>query len=174
MSKKNQSSRLTDQHKASKGAVGIFGDEAKSHDTAVGAVSHLALDKLEKEFPMLTFRYRKSVEKKEINEALQKVDASLGQTLFVENSSIIPDGGIVEVKDDKGNWRVVLVSEAKHQGKDIENIKKGELVGKNNNQDLMAAGMLSKDPIKMFAKLPILCYLNRISHIYYSLKAPTF
>ncbi len=26
------------------------------------------------------------------------------------------------MKDDLGNWRVVLVSEAKHQGKDIENI----------------------------------------------------
>jgi type II restriction enzyme len=32
------------------------------------------------------------------------------------------------------------VSEAKHQGKDIENIKKGEQVGTGNNQDLMAAG----------------------------------
>lgn len=32
------------------------------------------------------------------------------------------------------------MSEAKHQGKDIENIKAGKLVGKNNNQDLMAAG----------------------------------
>jgi len=32
------------------------------------------------------------------------------------------------------------VSEAKHQGKDIENIKKGILVGKADNQDLMAAG----------------------------------
>lgn len=32
------------------------------------------------------------------------------------------------------------MSEAKHQGKDIDNIKKGKLVGKNNNQDLMAAG----------------------------------
>ena len=58
----------------------------------------------------------------------------------MENASIIPDGGIIEVKDDNGNWRVVLVSEAKHQGKDIENIKKGELVGKNKDQDLMAAG----------------------------------
>lgn len=64
----------------------------------------------------------------------------MGQTLFVSNSSIIPDGGIIEVKDDNGNWRVVLVSEAKHQGKDIENIRHGKLVGKNNNQDLMAAG----------------------------------
>ena len=34
----------------------------------------------------------------------------------------------------------MLVSEAKHQGKDIENIQKGILVGKNKNQDLMAAG----------------------------------
>ena len=72
--------------------------------------------------------------------ALQKVDAYLGQTLFVENASIKPDGGIIEVRDDHGKWRVVLVSEAKHQGKDIENIRAGKLVGKKNNQILMAAG----------------------------------
>lgn len=71
---------------------------------------------------------------------MQKVDTELGQTLFVSNSSIKPDGGIIEVKDDNGNWRVVLVSEAKHQGKDIENIQKGEPVGTGKNQDLMAAG----------------------------------
>ena len=69
-----------------------------------------------------------------------KFDSELGQTLFVPNSSIIPDGGIIEVQDDNGNWRIILVSEAKHQGKDIENIKKGELVGTNKDQDLMAAG----------------------------------
>ena len=78
--------------------------------------------------------------KEEINEALKKIDPQLGQTLFVPNSSIIPDGGIVEVKDDNGEWRVVLVCEAKHQGKDIENIKAGKLVGKKDNQDVMAAG----------------------------------
>ena len=61
--------------------------------------------------------------KKEINEALQKIDGYLGQTLFVESARIRPDGGLIEVQDDNGNWRVVLVSEAKHQGKDIENIK---------------------------------------------------
>ena len=33
-----------------------------------------------------------------------------------------------------------MVTEAKHQGKDIENIRAGKLVGKNNNQDLMSAG----------------------------------
>ena len=98
------------------------------------------IDQLEKEFPQLSFQYRKSITKKEINEALKKVDPTLGQTLFVPNSSIKPDGGIIEVKDDNGRWRIVLVSEAKHQGKDIENIRKGKLVGKNNNQDLMAAG----------------------------------
>lgn len=140
MSKKNQSERLTEQHKESKGVVGIFGEEAKQHDLIVSNISHVVIEKLQDEYPQLSFRYRKSVEKKEINEALKKVDSYLGQTLFVENSSIIPDGGIIEVQDDNGNWRVVLVSEAKHQGKDIENIANGHLVGKNDDQDLMAAG----------------------------------
>lgn len=83
---------------------------------------------------------RKEIAKEEINRALQKIDPYLGQTLFVENANIKPDGGLIEVKDDNGNWRVVLVSEAKHQGKDIENIRKGQLVGKNGDQDLMVAG----------------------------------
>ena len=140
MAKKNQSKRLTNQHKKSQGVVGIFGNEAKLHDITVGKISHLVIKQLEKEFPQLSFRYRTSIKKEEINEALKKVDPELGQTLFVSNSSIIPDGGIIEVKDDNGNWRVLLVTEAKHQGKDIENIQTGNLVGKNSNQDLMAAG----------------------------------
>ena len=140
MSKKNQSNRLTTQQKESKGVVGIFGEEAKIHDMTVGEVSRLALKKLQEEFPQLEFRPRTSIKKEEINEALKKIDPVLGQTLFVPNSSIIPDGGIVEVKDDNGEWRIVLVCEAKHQGKDIENIKAGNLVGKKDNQDIMAAG----------------------------------
>ncbi|NTU66359.1 MAG: restriction endonuclease [Candidatus Moranbacteria bacterium] len=140
MAKKTQSKRLTNQHKKSQGVVGIFGNEARSHDITVGKISHLVTEQLEKEFPRLSFRYRTGIKKKEINEALKKVDSELGQTIFVLNSSIKPDGGIIEVKDDNGIWRVVLVTEAKHQGKDIENIQKGNLVGKNNDQDLMAAG----------------------------------
>lgn len=58
----------------------------------------------------------------------------------MENASIIPDGGIIEVLDDNNCWRIILVSEAKHQGKDIENIEKGVLVGTDKDQDLMAAG----------------------------------
>lgn len=140
MSKKNQSNRLTIQQKDSKGVVGIFGAEAKKHDITVGEVSHLALKQLQEEYPQLEFQYRASIKKEEINKALKKIDPELGKTLFVSNSSIIPDGGIVEVKDDNGEWRIVLVSEAKHQGKDIENIKAGKLVGAKNDQDLMAAG----------------------------------
>ena len=140
MAKKNQSTRLTLQHKESHGVEGIFGEEAKLHDLTVGEISHHVIAKLTEDYPQLTFRYRQSIDKKEINEALQKIDPNLGQTLFVENASIIPDGGIIEVMDDNENWRVVLVSEAKHPGKDIENIKKGELVGKKKDQDLMAAG----------------------------------
>lgn len=140
MAQKKQSKRLTIQHKQSHGVVGIFGADAKQHDITIGDISHKVLEVLSSEFPQLTFRYRDHITKREINEALQKIDSELGQTLFVLNSSIIPDGGIIEVQDDNGNWRIILVSEAKHQGKDIENIKRGVLVGKNNDQDIMAAG----------------------------------
>lgn len=135
-----QTDRLTNQHKESKGVVGIFGKEAKLHDAKVADIAILVMERLQKDYPKLSFRHRISLTKEEINNALKKVDSELGQTLFVSNSSIIPDGGIIEVKDDEDNWRVVLVTEAKHQGKDIENIKQGKLVGKNNDQDLMAAG----------------------------------
>lgn len=140
MAEKSQSKRLTDQHKKSQGVVGIFGDEAKSHDVKVAKISQLVIIHLKAEFPQLSFRYRESIKKEEINKALKKVDPELGKTLFVPNSSIKPDGGIIEVRDDNGEWRIVLVSEAKHQGKDIENIRSGNQVGKDNNQDLMAAG----------------------------------
>lgn len=138
--KKEPIKRLTNQHKLSQGVVGIFGDEAKLHDLTVGKISNLIIEQLEKDYPLISFRYRTSIKKEEINKALQKVDKDLGQTLFVTNSSIKPDGGIIEVKDDNGNWGIVLASEAKHQGKDIENVLKGKLVGTANNQDLMAAG----------------------------------
>ena len=138
--KKGQSDRLTAQQKEGQGPISIFHEDAQIHDKEVGNTSLFVKKQLEFEFPMLTFRYRKDLSKKEINATLQKIDGYLGQTLFVESASIRPDGGIIEVKDDKGNWHVVLVSEAKHQGKDIENIRAGKLVGKKNDQDLMAAG----------------------------------
>lgn len=140
MTKKNQSNRLTEQQKESKGVIGIFGKEAQMHDMTVRKISHYVIEHLKSEFPKLSFRYRISVTKEEINEALKKIDPELGQTLFVPHSNIKPDGGIIEVKDDNNAWRIILISEAKHQGKDIENIRKGKLVGKNNNQDVMDAG----------------------------------
>lgn len=135
-----QSGRLTDQHKISHGAIGIFGDEAKRYDSQVAKNAWRALLRLREKYPNLEFRHRKSISKEEISQALRKIDKSLGQTIFVPNAKISPDGGIIEVKDDSGVWRVILVSEAKHQGKDIENIKSGKLVGKNGDQDLMVAG----------------------------------
>ena len=135
-----QSDRLTTQQKAGEGVIGIFDEEAQKHDRKVSDNSKIAMKKLQKEFPQLTFRYRKNLSKKEINAALHAVDPELGQTLYLDSASIIPDGGLIEVKDDNGKWHVVVVSEAKFQGKDIDNIKVGTKVGKNNDQDLMAAG----------------------------------
>ena len=77
MSKKNQSNRLTTQHTASKGVLGIFGAESKWHEIAVSEVSQLVMEQLQKDFPLLSFRYRTSVKKEEINAALRKIDAAL-------------------------------------------------------------------------------------------------
>lgn len=69
MAKKKQSSRLTDQHRKSHGVVGIFGEEAKNHDQITGDIQSSVLQELERKYPQLKFRYRQSIEKKEINEA---------------------------------------------------------------------------------------------------------
>lgn len=137
---KGQTQRLTKQHVASGGASGIFGEIAQEHDHSVEKTSRRIFAALQSEYPQHTFRFRKSITKLEINKKLNSIDVRLGKILFVKESSIKPDGGVIEVKDNEGNWRVVLVSEAKFQGKDVENIKQGILVGKNNNQDLMVAG----------------------------------
>lgn len=135
-----QSDRLSLQQLAAKGEVGIFDKEAKKHDRKVSDNSLVAKRMLEVEFPKLTFRYRKNLTKQEINESLHKIDKDLGVTTFLKRAKIIPDGGLIEVKDDAGKWRVVVVSEAKYQGKDIGNIGAGIKVGKHKDQDLMAAG----------------------------------
>lgn len=137
---KKQTSRLSKQHKASEGSKGIFGKSAQEHDVSVNEVSALAIDSLKRTFPKFEFRYRKNLKKSEINKKLSEVDPRLGKTLFVEESMIKPDGGIIEVKDKENKWRIIFVSEAKHQGKDIENITAGVLVGKNTDQDIMVAG----------------------------------
>lgn len=138
--KKGQSSRLSKQQIEGHGPISIFHEDAKVHDQEVFNTSVVVKNRLESEFPMLKFRYRKELPKSEINESLQKIDSYLGQTLFVNSARIIPDGGLIEVQDDIGEWRVIVVSEAKHQGKDIENIQKGIQVGKNKDQDVMVAG----------------------------------
>ena len=137
---KGQTKRLTVQHISSGGASGIFGEDAQVHEHSVTSASENVFNNLIQEYPRFQFRYRQTITKKEINEKLYSIDQRLGKTLFVEESKIKPDGGVVEVQDKQGKWRVVLVSEAKFQGKDVENIKAGTLVGKNKDQDLMVAG----------------------------------
>lgn len=137
---KRQTKRLTDQHISSGGASGIFGEDAQVHDKFVGQASLNVFKTLQKTHPKYQFRFRQSIKKQEINDKLHSIDARLGETLYVKDSKIKPDGGVIEVLDRAKNWRVVLVSEAKFQGKDVENIQDGTLVGKNKNQELMVAG----------------------------------
>jgi len=135
-----QTQRLTEQHLALGGATGIFGEDAQEHQHSVARVSVSIFEELKKEYPRYQFRLRHEISKKEINKKLNLIDKRLGKTLFVQASKIKPDGGIIEVQDKQGKWRVILVSEAKFQGRDVENIKAGRLVGKKKNQDLMVAG----------------------------------
>ena len=137
---KRQTNRLTEQQIRGGGPREIFGEVAKLHDDAVSDSSAATFNLLVKTYPELKFRLRDSITKSEINNKLKALDGRLGETLFVKEASIKPDGGLIEVMDKSGQWRIVLVAEAKHQGKDVENIRAGKLVGKNKDQDLMVAG----------------------------------
>jgi len=137
---KGQALRLGIQQELGGGPLTIFGAAAQKHDLSIREVSAGVLIKLSEECPNLVFRLRSSLEKKEINAKLRAFDPRLGQALFVESASIRPDGGIIEVQDRDGRWRVVLVGESKHQGNDVEKILAGVLQGKNKDQDFMAAG----------------------------------
>ncbi|WP_417309848.1 EcoRI family type II restriction endonuclease [Devosia sp.] len=137
---KGQAFRLGVQQELGGGPLTIFGAAAKKHDLSIREVTAGVLIKLSEQYPHLEFQLRSALSKKQINEKLRSFDARLGQALFVESASIRPDGGIAEVKDQHGRWRVILVGESKHQGNDVEKIIAGVLQGKAKNQDFMSAG----------------------------------
>ena len=117
--------RLRETHTDFGGGRGIFGQEAKTHDKKTGDTARYVFDVLKETFPSLNFRHRFRIRKEEINSKLNHIDARLGVTQFVDTSSVKPDGGIIEVMDVHGGWRVILVSEAKKQGTNVERIKEG-------------------------------------------------
>ena len=137
---KGQSRRLEKQHELAGGPLGIFGEEAKKHDWSIRRVMSVIREKLTELYPDWTFRHRMEISKKEINNKLSSLDSNLGQVLFVERASIKPDGGIIEVEDKSGCFRIVLISESKHQGNDVKKIRAGIKQGKNKDADLMVAG----------------------------------
>ena len=73
--KKNQTDRLSKQHKKSEGPKGIFGESAQKHDVSVKDVSIFTFETLIKNFAQLEFRYRDKLKKSEINKKLNDVDA---------------------------------------------------------------------------------------------------
>lgn len=135
-----QSQRLSRQHEDAGGPRGTFSGPAWDHDQSIAKVMERVTDELRLEYPHVLFRHRRSIPKQEINERLAAIDARLGKVLYVKNAEIRPDGGIVEVQDRCGQYRVVLASEAKHQGNDVEKIRAGIKQGKNKDQDIMTAG----------------------------------
>ena len=100
------------QHEFAGGPLGIFGEEAKKHDLNIREVTELLYRGLCETFPHFQFRIRNTVLKQEINRKLHSIDDELGQVLFLENASVKPDGGVLEIKDKWKNWRVILVGES--------------------------------------------------------------
>lgn len=137
---KGQALRLGVQQELGGGPLTIFGAAAQKHDLSIREVTAGVLAELATEFPNLEFRQRNSLSKAEIHAKLHAIDPRLGKALFVESSSIKPDGAITEVLDKKGKWRVILVGESKHQGNDVEKIVAGVKQGKAKDQDFMVAG----------------------------------
>lgn len=137
---KGQAGRLRKQHRQAGGPIGTYGKDAQVHEGSVRQAAEGVFEEIARDNKKYKFRIRQSISKREINNKLNVIDKRLGKTLFVGDSSIKPDGGIIEVQDRDQRWRVILVSEAKYQGKDVENIRAGVRVGKNKDQDLMQAG----------------------------------
>jgi len=79
----NQSYRLTEQHKRSHGVLEIFNSEAQEHDSRVARISKHIFKHLCEKYPALTFRYRASISKEEINDYLHKLDDELGVVSYV-------------------------------------------------------------------------------------------
>ena len=117
--------RLRETHTDFGGGKGIFTEEAKTHDKRTASAAKHVFERLVVLFPEFHFRHRAKISKNEINQKLNQINPSLGLTQFVSKSSVKPDGGLIEVKDTNGEWRVVLVSEAKKQGTNVERIKEG-------------------------------------------------
>ena len=137
---KGQSERLERQQVLSGGPAGIFGKAAKKHDLFIRHVMEFVFIELKTRYKEFDFRHRMEISKKEINQNLGKINNSLGQVLFVRKAKIKPDGGIIEVLDKNGHYRIVLIGESKHQGNDVEKIKSGIKQGKNKDADLIVAG----------------------------------
>lgn len=118
--------RLRETHTEMGGGKGIFGQEAKTHDRKTRDAAEYVFEVLERTFPTHQFRHRFVIQKSEINQKLSEINPKLGITLFVEKSSVKPDGGVIEVRDVNGRWRPILISEAKKQGTNVERIKEGK------------------------------------------------
>lgn len=137
---KGQALRLGVQQELGGGPLTIFSAAAQKHDLSIREVTAGVLAELAVEYPNLEFRQRNSLSKAEIHAKLQAIDPRLGQALFVDSSSIKPDGAITEVLDKNGKWRVILVGESTHQGNDVDKIVAGVKQGKAKDQDFMVAG----------------------------------
>ena len=121
---KGQSDRLSAHKSLTGGPAEIFHRLARDHDNSVKKAAENIKKILVAKYPEYEFRIRSRLYKSEINDKLNAVDNRLGVEQFI-NGFITPESGLLEIKDKNDNWRLILLGEAKYQGRDFENFEKG-------------------------------------------------
>ncbi len=70
--------------------VGIFGDEAKSHDITVGKISLFVIEQLEKEFPQLSLTQSRSSSIQDCEFTLSERPKTRPTTLLIKPPTALP------------------------------------------------------------------------------------
>jgi len=121
---KGQSDRLSAHKSLTGGPAEMFHLLAREHDSSVKKAAANIKEILAVKHPKYEFRIRSRLYKTEINGRLNTVDNRLGVEQFI-NGFILPESGLLEIKDKNDNWRLILLGEAKYQGRDFESFANG-------------------------------------------------
>lgn len=133
-------------------------DMDKNIDVAIAAVILL----LQEKYPQLTFRHEKKMMLSEIISLLSKAYPEQAQyfSRTLSTSFIKPDGGFVFAKNDRGQERLILVSEVKRQGTNDRRAEEGlPNQAKGNAIERLGKNLIGiKAIFKNEGVLPFVCF----------------
>lgn len=130
----------------------------KDIDIAVAGVTLL----LEEKYPQLTFRHEKKMMLSEIISLLSKAYPEQAEffSKTLDTSFIKPDGGFLFAKNNRGQERLILVSEVKRQGTNDKRAEEGlPKQAKGNAIERLGKNLIGiKTMFKNEGILPFVCF----------------